>query len=203
MMFTPLLILWSKPRPRPRIFSEAGLLVCGALTVGALLFGPLLPAGYPIAYLSMPPLLWAACRFGPRESAAVATGFGAIALAGTLHGYGPFGRFPPNHALLLLQGFMGTVISLTLTVAAVVAERQRVQDELNAANATLEQRVAARTAELVAANKDLQELIQLRLRVESELELARDTALQSSRVKAQFLSNMSHEVLSFLSATTC
>src|SRR5262249_15347765 len=57
----------------------------------------------------------------------------AIALWGTLHGFGPFSTAhsgEANRSLLLLQTFMGTVTSTVLVLAAVVTERERAEQRL-------------------------------------------------------------------------
>ncbi|MFN8442644.1 MAG: substrate-binding domain-containing protein [Caldilineaceae bacterium] len=58
----------------------------------------------------------------------------------------------------------------------------------------MEERVAQRTLALVAANQRLQSEISERIRIESELEVARDQALEVSRLKSEFLATMSHEI---------
>ncbi len=68
----------------------------------------------------------------------------------------------------------------TLVFLQDVSERARAEAELQRLNASLEQRVAARTQELQAINAALGE--------------ARDAAEAASRAKAEFLANMSHEI---------
>src|SRR5439155_671298 len=53
-----------------------------------------------------------------------------IAIWGTLHGFGPFVRATHNESLLLLQAFMGVTSVMTLALAALVAERNQVEDRL-------------------------------------------------------------------------
>jgi diguanylate cyclase (GGDEF)-like protein len=55
---------------------------------------------------------------------------GALAVRGTLLGFGPFAGETPNRALLLVQGFMIVASLTTFTVGAVVAERARVEAQL-------------------------------------------------------------------------
>src|SRR5438046_814098 len=82
-----------------------------------------------IKFLAVPPLVWAAFRFGQRETATASLVLGSMALWGTLHGYGPFIRENLNESLLLLQAFMGITALFALAFAAVVAERRRVNEE--------------------------------------------------------------------------
>src|SRR5207245_2738756 len=73
--------------------------------------GALVPAlaHYPLTYLCLPPLVWSAFRFGPRDTAAFLAVLAAIAVAGTSRGLGPLAVVSPNAALLLLQVFLGTL----------------------------------------------------------------------------------------------
>src|SRR5439155_1389638 len=80
------------------------------------------------AFLSFPVLVWAAARFGPRETTAVLLVLAAIADWGTLRGFGPFARADVNSSLLLLQGFM-TVAAITSDgLAAAIVDRRRAEE---------------------------------------------------------------------------
>jgi signal transduction histidine kinase/ligand-binding sensor domain-containing protein/CheY-like chemotaxis protein len=78
-----------------------------------------------------------------------------------------------------------------LELSSKVAERTAA---LQIAHDELERRVEERTIELATINKELQSEIIERKRAESELEKARDIALEASRLKSEFLVNMSHEI---------
>lgn len=58
----------------------------------------------------------------------------------------------------------------------------------------LEERISERTGDLMTSNNRLQTEIFERIRMEAELEKARDQALEASRAKSEFLANMSHEI---------
>lgn len=58
----------------------------------------------------------------------------------------------------------------------------------------LEKQVQERTSDLVKVNEKLLTDIAARKRVEAELERSRDAAVESSRVKSEFVANMSHEI---------
>jgi signal transduction histidine kinase/integral membrane sensor domain MASE1 len=135
VLVTPLLVLWVErqtSRWSPGRLLEAGLLVLALVAVGQLVFGAVLPRanpGYPIDFMAVPPLVWAAFRFGQRETASATVLLAAMALWGTLHGQGPFVRPDANESLLLLQAFVGLSAVLALAFAALVTERTRVDEE--------------------------------------------------------------------------
>ncbi|HUO64881.1 MAG TPA: MASE1 domain-containing protein [Terriglobales bacterium] len=135
VLVAPLLILWvEQPRPRlsARRMLEVALLLLSLVAVGQLVFGDVLfrdTRNYPIDFLAVPPLVWAAFRFGQRETSTASVVLASMALWGTLHGQGPFVRGDPNESLLLLQAFVGLSAVLALAFAAVVAEKKRVDEE--------------------------------------------------------------------------
>jgi diguanylate cyclase (GGDEF)-like protein len=107
--------------------------------IGALVFGGFFPTDvkdYPLEFLCVPPLLWAAFRFGAREAATGMLLLSGIAVVGTLLGYGPFVRETQHESLLLLQTYAGVVSVTTLTLAAVVAERSRLEGQLRVLSVT-------------------------------------------------------------------
>ena len=130
LMVAPLILLWSaqlRPGWSLARWFELATLVAGLSLVGQVVFGGLFPHGssdYPLEYLCFPFLAWAAFRFTQREAATLTALLSAIALWGTLRGFGPFARGSLNESLLLLQAFMGLVALMSLVLAALVAERQ-------------------------------------------------------------------------------
>ncbi|MBW1877654.1 MAG: hypothetical protein JRJ84_04755, partial [Deltaproteobacteria bacterium] len=78
----------------------------------------------------------------------------------------------------------------------VLAENRCLAQELRATNEDL----ARRLAELDVRNSQLEQEIQERYRVERDLAVARDRALQASHAKSAFLANMSHELRTPLNA---
>jgi diguanylate cyclase (GGDEF)-like protein len=136
LVVAPFAILWSaKPFTRwsRRRFVEASLLLLSLTMVAEVVFGGLFPSGvkdYPLEFLCIPFLVWAAFRFGPREVATAVVLLSGIATAGTLRGLGPFSGVTQNEALLLLQAFMGVTAVMALALAAVVSERRDAEDQL-------------------------------------------------------------------------
>jgi PAS domain S-box-containing protein len=98
-------------------------LFAAVIAVGSLVFFGFV--GQPLTFLCLPPMIWAAFRFGQRETAAAIAVLSTLAIWGTVHGLGPFADGPPNEALLLLQAFLGTMAVMSIMIAAVVAERKR------------------------------------------------------------------------------
>ncbi|HYK81785.1 MAG TPA: MASE1 domain-containing protein [Gemmatimonadales bacterium] len=136
LVVAPALLLWVEhPRVRwvPRRAAEAAALFACVIVVGFIVFGGLFPSPvktYPLEFLCVPLLIWAAFRFGPREAASVVVALSGIAIAGTLRGFGPFARPAYNESLLLLQAFMGVTAVMTLVLAALVAERKEQEGQL-------------------------------------------------------------------------
>lgn len=120
---------------------------------------------FAFAYLTVPLLVWAAFRFGQRDTATVIALLAGIAVWGTVSGLGPFVGTTPNESLLLLQTFMGIMAMVALPLASVVAERTRVALE-NAERVASEQaarraaeRAGERTARLQALTSALSEAV--------------------------------------------
>jgi signal transduction histidine kinase len=177
LILTPLFLLWATEPPpsfQPRRLLEAGVLLATIIIVGISLFFGEIPTG--MEYLSIPPLLWAAFRFGQRGAATLAVIMAAVALGGTLHRLGPFATPNTNTSLILLQLFVGTLAMTTLVLAAVVSERKSAEralrgarDELAQANQDLERRVEERTADLEQAQAALLQDIEEQKRLEAQL----------------------------------
>lgn len=154
IVFAPLLLLWAAPQRgdalRRRPFEAAALL--GTLGITALVvFGlpwPLAGAHYALEFLCVPVLLWAAFRFGPRETATACVALSGLAIWGTMRGLGPFGRAGPNEALLLLQAFMGVVTVALLAVAVEVAQRRETEAQVRLLNRLKDEFLATLSHEL-------------------------------------------------------
>lgn len=136
VVVAPLLILWAR---RPGKVTQASLVEGGVLLVALLAaagvaFDPGSPwaaTRAPIEFLCLPPLFWAAFRFGPRITSLGVLLVAVVAVNGTLHGTGPFVvSGSPNTSLLMLQSFLGVVSITSLLLAAAAAERQRAERRL-------------------------------------------------------------------------
>ncbi|HKF20298.1 MAG TPA: MASE1 domain-containing protein [Candidatus Angelobacter sp.] len=136
LVVAPLLVLWSnKPQlkwNRARLL-EVVLLLAYLFVAGQATFGNLLPLrskNYPLEFLCVPALIWAAFRFRPRRAQLATCLLAGIVIYGTLRGYGPFVRPSHNEALLLAQAFTGVMAVMTLLVATVVEEQLRTAEQI-------------------------------------------------------------------------
>ena len=148
---------WRQPRlglSASRLLELAFLVALTAVTA-ELLFGGWIasPVIDSLPYLVIPALLWAAFRFGPRETASLAVLLSLIAIAHTwglmsrltaapterLSALAPFvdQSTTPNDSLLMLQIFVGAIAATAIVLAAAVTERDRSEGKLRAANAAL------------------------------------------------------------------
>ena len=87
-----------------------------------------------------------------------------------------------------------------LNVIVNVTERKKYELRLKEMNNILEQKIVERTMELSEAITKLQSEIQERIKTEEKLKESEERALESSRLKSEFVANMSHEIRTPLNA---
>jgi diguanylate cyclase (GGDEF)-like protein len=142
VLVTPLVLLW---RETPRLnwtrrqIVELILLFSGLLFTAWIVFGGRFHSelkNYPLEYMCIPFLVWAAFRFGRRKAVTATCVLAAIAIWGTLQGFGPFSRESLNTSLLLVQSFVGIVAVTGLALAAEVSERKRADERVQQLVAT-------------------------------------------------------------------
>ena len=133
LIVAPLILSWSTARHETwttwRILEAAGSVVALVATcVVVFKARPPTLANRPLEYIIFPFVIWAALRFGQRGATLVTAVSSAIAIAGTIHGFGPFSDGRGGESLELLQSFMGMVAITGLILAAVLNERQTAED---------------------------------------------------------------------------
>ncbi len=134
VVVTPLVLLWwENPRldwTRKHLIESASLFAGLSLT-GWIVFGGRFHStvkNYPLEYLCIPFLIWAAYRFGRRKAVTAVAVLAAIATWGTTHGFGPFSRDAQNTSLLLLQAFIGIMAVTAVALAAEFTEHRRADE---------------------------------------------------------------------------
>jgi signal transduction histidine kinase/integral membrane sensor domain MASE1/CheY-like chemotaxis protein len=136
LIITPLVLSWvERPLDRWRGWrlAEFVLLLTLMAVVSATIYtnGILRSgSGRPWGHVTIPLLLWAAFRFGPRGVSTAMAMLSAIAIWGTIHGFGGFAVFSPNGALLFLQAYIADLAITTLSLAGIVTERKQADRHL-------------------------------------------------------------------------
>ena len=144
LVVAPLLILWSVgPRWRlnPKRHLEVGLLLLVLLMLGEAVFGgwfPITARNYPISFICGPIVIWMAFRFTQRETATGIFVLSAIAIWGTLRGFGPFVMATENQSLLIAQTFTAVLVITALALAAGMAEGRRAEAAIEQQKAVVE-----------------------------------------------------------------
>ena len=163
LVVTPVIVLWAQTEWRASGRRQAWMAfsaLLSAVAVGLIAFGPLLPRTEytsPLGFLAILPLVWAALRRGPRDTATVGLILTGFAIWATIEHAGPFGDIGLNPSFLLLLTFMLSVSVPSLALSADVAMRQVTEDALRRTQFDLDQRVKERTAALADANIHLTE----------------------------------------------
>jgi signal transduction histidine kinase len=135
LLIAPLIILWSIASKRRWNRSEAievsilllllfvlsEAVFCGWLTISA--------GNYPIAFICGSLVIWTAFRFTQRETATGIFILSAIAIWGTMHGFGPFAGETENQSLLALQSWTAVLAITAMALSAGMAERDRAEAE--------------------------------------------------------------------------
>ena len=177
----PMLVSWQRFRLRQIVWDrswDVGFLLLGF----GLLSGFTFLSDYPLQYLVLPGLLWAAIRLGDCGAT-----FGVVAVTlmialATAMGRGPFLRSSLNESLVLLQTFMATIALTTLLMLAMISEKAKTQRDLAIVNENLELRVRDRTEELE--------------RILSELQQAQTQLVQTEKMSSlgQLIAGLAHEI---------
>src|SRR5881409_3445564 len=152
LLIAPLIILWSiasKRRWNRREAVEAGILLLLLFVLSEAVFGGWLTfsaRNYPIGFISGPIVIWTAFRFTQRETATGILILSAIAIWGTMHGFGPFVGETENQSLLALQSWTAVLTITAMALSAGMAERGRAEKALRESEARMS--LAANAANL-------------------------------------------------------
>ncbi len=146
LIFTPFILSWRLSWQAPGQdntghWPEIIALLLLHVIVVMVVFGGWFPGPvktYPLAYLSLPFLLWAALKFDLRIVTSAIVLMAAMAVWSARQGYGPFAQASPNLSLILLISFVGTSSLMTIVVAAITSERRRAEADKSKLGSELE-----------------------------------------------------------------
>jgi len=177
----PMLVAWQRFRWRQITWDrswDVGLLLLGFGVLSGFTF----LSNYPLQYLVLPGLLWAAIRIGNCGATFGVVAVTLMTVLATAMGRGPFLRSSLNGSLVLLQTFMGTITLTTFLMLATIAEKRKTQQDLAIVNENLELRVRDRTEELE--------------RILSELQQAQTQLVQTEKMSSlgQLVAGLAHEI---------
>ena len=188
LVIAPVIVLWANAPPsssdRGRL-AEIAALLAATIAVGIVAFSPLIEQTAvrgPLSFLAVVPLILAALRHGPRDTATVALILACFAVWGAQMDGGPFARTTLNDFFLLLLAFIVSTSVPSMLLSADVAMRRRTEDHLHSAQDQLDQRVQQRTAELARAIESLQGEVEERKDVENELQQQRVHLIEAQRL---------------------
>lgn len=136
LVVAPVLLTWAAP-PRMtwhlRSASEGAVLLVLLTAVSQLVFGGWFTkeaVNPPLAFVVFPFAIWAAMRFGQRETATTTLVVSAIATWNTARQVGPFTGTTPTESFLVLQLFMSVVAVTALVLGAAIGGRRRIEEAL-------------------------------------------------------------------------
>ncbi|HEX2114225.1 MAG TPA: MASE1 domain-containing protein, partial [Alphaproteobacteria bacterium] len=136
LVITPVIVLWARGERKSLArgqLARTSAALAGACIVGLIAFSPLVeqsPRRDPLGFLALLPLIWAALRCGPRDTASVALILSVFAVWGTMMNGGPFARTTVNDSFLLVLMFMISISVPSLVLSADVEVRRRAERRL-------------------------------------------------------------------------
>jgi two-component system, LuxR family, sensor kinase FixL len=152
LLIAPLIILWgsaSKRHWNRREAVEVGILSLLLFVLSEAVFGGWLTISarnYPIAFICGSIVIWTAFRFTQRETSTGIFILSAVAIWGTLHGFGPFVGETENQSLVALQSWTAVLTITAMALSAGMAERRRGEEALRESEARIN--LAANAANL-------------------------------------------------------
>jgi signal transduction histidine kinase/CheY-like chemotaxis protein len=174
LVVTPVVVLCAQSDARAlrrTELIESAAVISLAVAIGFIAFNPLFKHSQQpdaLGFLAVLPLLWAALRRGPRDTAVASLILAGFAIWGTFSSAGAFAAASLNDSLLFVLVFLISVSVPSLALSADVATRKTIEGNLRRTNTDLDRRVDLRTAELAAANQALRDEVSRRASTENE-----------------------------------
>ena len=153
LTIAPLIVTWAAEgiafwrNIPPARFLEALCLLLGLMTISFVLFTKIGTAtNSALLYVPLPFLLWAAVRFKSRGATAAISTVAFLAILGVAHGHGPFSEKSAEQNALSVQVFLIFMSMPLLFLAAIIEERENVEETLREREQRIE--LAAESANL-------------------------------------------------------
>lgn len=175
LVVAPPLLLWTReplrlPSPAKAVEAFCLLVLVVIVTVRIFGFPELAPSRYDAAPMAVFPfVIWGSLRFRQRGASLVTLVCAVMVVWGASRGTGPFMSGDSFYDVIQWCTFSIIVAVTGLVLAASIAEQQEAQAQLIRSHERLEQRVAERTRELLAANAGLQNEMAERRKLELAL----------------------------------
>lgn len=172
LVLTPLLLSWYDQGMRGwniRRLLEAAMIAALGTLATLVAFSDLLhsaSSSFPLSFVSLPFLAWAAFRLGRRGTSLLIALLTINVMWNTVNGNGPFVRESGLESIWLVQAYIMAVALTGMLLSAVISERERVKRSLQRTLDELELRVQESTNELREANTTLEREIGERTRTE-------------------------------------
>src|SRR5262249_50785935 len=140
LVVPPLVVAWKDilraKIPPLRWLEGTALLILLSVTVH-LIFGGFIPLSsnhYPLEYLCIPYLIWAALRLEQKGVTAAVLVISLLPISGRHQGLGPFFQENTFESLILVQLFVATAAILSLVLTSLLSERESSQRLLSNRN---------------------------------------------------------------------
>lgn len=158
-----LVILLGRPHRRRTWsrFEATGVLVAAAATAAIALVSPSTSGAGSLVpvFLPLPLIIWAAVRLDKRVVSLAVLIVGAVAVAATRAGSGPFVDLDTNLSLIFLALFLGVLQISGLSLRAAFLQLSDARQELSQLNQSMEATIRRRTAELEEQRRFLRQII--------------------------------------------